>query len=123
MTRERYNLFLELKRELDVEITELKEFLNIYECCNAIDFNEATVELQGWRELARGGGIELESGSIPTGFLIDDEKKESYAAQYSYWQWTTDNNAKKAQAKIDTDTEIRRQEFEKLKKEFDDPIK
>lgn len=123
MTRERYYLFLELKSEVDVAVASAKDFLNIHDCCKSVEFTDDNVELEGWYELRRGGGIEFESATIPTGLLIDDEKETAHAAELNKLEEAKTFQTLRIQAGIDAETEIRRQQFEKLKKEFDGPIK
>lgn len=123
MTREDYNLFLKLKCEVDVAVANAVDYFNIDDCCKTVEYSDVSLELEGWRTLPRGGGLEYEYGYIPTVFLIDGEKEVAYAAEDERRAKAVVYQKDKAQALIDAETEVRRQQFEKLKKEFDGPIK
>jgi hypothetical protein len=121
MTRERYELFLELKREIDTEIEGAKGLLHINDCCKPVDYTSESVELEGSYELCRGGGTEYVSGTIPAGYLIEEEKKAAYAAEALRLIEVVATQARQAQTKLDVATKLRHDEYIKLKEEFDGP--
>lgn len=120
-----YEIFLALKRQLEVEITELLPELGIHDCCSPTEYEDDYIRVSG-REYWSYGGEDKHSGEIPLDLILDERKEAGQERLAQQERERVERLALESQRRVirnqqraTNEEEKRRKQYEKLRKEFE----